>query len=113
VLFGSESPIGRNVRIGDNYFLIVGQVAGDQQGEAARIFIPLTAMQSRYGDLVMETKAGAIEFTAYELSQIHISLEPNTNVQDVMRVIRALLKKYHETADYSIRSLDSAFKQDG
>lgn len=116
-LFAFTNPIGQNVRIGDDYFLIVGRLAEDQgltagKRRTGKIYIPLTAMQSRFGDLVVTSKTGAVEMDRYELSQIRVELEPNADVSAAMRVIRELLKKTHETTDYSVRSTGSAFEKD-
>ncbi len=113
VLFGSEDPIGENIRIGDHYYLIVGQWEEPPQTAVRRnapnvVYIPLTTMQSRYGDRVVRRTAGTFEVAQYELSQIRVIPETNTDVVGIAEILQALLQKTHERKDYSIQTVADA-----
>ncbi len=114
-LFELDNPVGKNIRIGGHYFLVVGQLEEPEQsaprGDRTEcVYIPLTTMQSRYGDNVINRSAGTIEAVRYELSQIRIVPEDAGDILPMMKVLRTLLEETHERQDYSIRRVDVAFK---
>ncbi len=114
-LFAMDNPVGKNIRIGDHYFLVVGQLEEPEQsaprGERTEcVYIPLTTMQIRYGDNVINRSAGTFEAVQYELSQIRIVPEDAGDILPMMTALRTLLEETHKRQDYSIRRVDAPFK---
>lgn len=111
-LFGIDMPIGQHVRVGGQYFLVVGMLEPTQttsrRQDGRSIYIPLSTMQSRYGDRQVKTLPGMFERYHYELSQIRIVLEEPESIEPTMEVLRSLFKKTHEQQDYSIRRVDES-----
>ena len=107
-LFANDDPIGKNVRVGDHYFLIVGITGARTRANRTKpveshIYIPLSTMRSRYGDMVIITRKGTREGERFQLSDIRITLADKAAVQNTATVIRRLLKQSHKTVDYSIK----------
>ncbi len=105
-LFGPEDPIGRNLRIQENYFTIVGLAAGTaSQGRRSSpplVFVPLTTMRTRFGDMQVVRRRGTFEAAHYELSHIQVFV-PRIRARQTAAVIEAVLKQYHKARDYSVK----------
>ncbi|MGB0598323.1 MAG: ABC transporter permease [Rubripirellula sp.] len=108
-LFREKNPIGRNLRVKDDYFLIVGVIEKKKRSlqtgkpsNALRIHIPITTMNSRFGDQVLSRKTGSFQVEAYELSEIHLVLKNRNEIPIAVKKIRQLLGVTHETADYAV-----------
>ncbi len=115
-LFPGGQAIGGNIRISGHYFLIVGlveprPVTSSNKREAsrpARVLIPLTTMQSRLGDTVLQTRTGSFQVEHYELSRIHIMLETAASLDQGVAIIQSLMNKCHEKQDYSVRKIPTS-----
>lgn len=108
-VFRDKNPIGRNLRVNDDYFLIVGVIEMKKRSlqtskpsNALRIYIPITTMNSRFGDQVLSRKSGSFLVEAYELSEIHLVLNNRDEIPIAVKKIRRLLGLTHETADYTV-----------
>jgi len=71
-LFAYLDPIGKIIRIKQAYYTVVGVTKepgdSDQTTQSHRIYIPISTMQSRYGDLIIKDSLGS--FSAEEI-QLH------------------------------------------
>jgi putative ABC transport system permease protein len=109
-LFPGEDPIGKSMRIGDTYFLVVGTRAraparsarADRRRPDLEVYVPLSTMGSRLGDLTVTAKSGSIVLERFELSRIEITLDDPAEADEVAEAIRRLLKPFHEQPDYSV-----------
>ena len=115
-LFPDGRAIGKNIRISNHYFLIVGLLTPEPETSRksrevsgqGRVFIPLTTMRSRYGDMVLQSRTGSMQVEHYELSRIHVVVATATNVNQAVLVIQSLMNKYHEKQDYSVRTVGTS-----
>ncbi len=107
-LFDDKDPVGENIRIGENYFLIVGlakSATGDRQRKDAPpiAYTPISTMRARLGDREVITKEGTLEASQFELSEIRIAVDRTDNLTETADIVRRLLKANHEKQDYEIR----------
>jgi putative ABC transport system permease protein len=113
ILFPYEDPIGQTVQIGSDFYVVVGQTAERTASAAiggsleAReydtdVYIPLSTLRRRIGDMVMTSRAGSREGEVVELSQITATVEELGEVDQTANVIRGLLEKYHKVVDYAV-----------
>lgn len=113
LLFPGENAIGKSIRIGRNYFLVVGLVAksdarikiikpGMGRVENLNVYIPISTMRSRLGDIEITTQSGTREAEQFELSRIEITVKNRDDVETTATVIRRLLKRFHEKSDYTV-----------
>jgi putative ABC transport system permease protein len=113
ILFPYEDPIGRTVQIGTDFYLVVGQTAQRTPSAAiggsleAReydldVYIPLSTLRSRIGDMVLTARSGSREGEVVQLSQITVTVEDLAEVDATADVIRALLEQYHKTPDFAV-----------
>jgi putative ABC transport system permease protein len=113
VLFPIEDPIGRAVRIGNDFYVVVG-VAAERTAAAAiggsleardynrDVYIPLTTFRRRIGDTIITDRSGSVEAEDLQLSQITAIVGEMDQVDETADIIRSLLAKYHKTSDYSV-----------
>lgn len=107
-LLATRNAIGEHLRLGSDYFEVVGivksedaQAGGiqtpDQEVDA---YIPLNAAKERYGDVSVRRGAGSHEREMVELHQMIIEVETLDDVEPVAAGIEAMLKRFHQQADF-------------
>jgi putative ABC transport system permease protein len=111
-LFPVENPIGRHIRIGGDYYCVVGVMArasnerpaattSDGEGAGTEVYIPLTAARTRFGAVTYTTTP----HTPNEYVQLH---EIGVQVASVGAVIetaalcRETMARFHRKTDYEI-----------
>ncbi len=106
ILFPGEEPRGKSVRIGSDFYSIVGvtdhrtasaAIGGSLSGQDydKDIYIPLETLRARIGDEVMIIQAGSRSSEKVELSQITFRVEKAEDVVPTANVIRETLARYH------------------
>jgi len=109
-LLATENTIGQSLRIGGNYFKIIGIIksesglAGniqipDQQVDA---YIPIEVASSYFGDIVTRITTGSREREMVELHQIIVQVGDRENVESTAKGIEELIKRFHKKKDYLI-----------
>jgi len=112
-LFPLQDPIGRSIRIENHYYVVVGVMkprmptAGVGGSLAAQefsndVYIPITTLWSRIGDIVITRRAGSFEGEYLELSQITLSIDKISNVLATAETIKDTLARYHRMEDYGV-----------
>ena len=112
-LFPYEDPIGRSIQVDKYFYKIIGVtqareatggIGGSFSGQDFNqdVYIPLSTLQTRIGDLVITSRSGSREGEIVELSQITVTVGDIEEVDPTADIIRTLLEKYHKVADYSI-----------
>ncbi len=113
-LFPLEEPLGKDVRVGELYYRVVGimeprgkgaaETGVEGSGPAAvdRLFIPLETARRRYGEVLFKQRSGSREAEKVALHEITIKVVDAANVVPVSEVIRDLLAKNHKKKDYDV-----------
>lgn len=112
-LFPYQDPVGQFLQIEDAFYVIVGQTesrtpsAGIGGSMAAQdynmdVYIPLSTLRHRIGDLVVTSRAGSREGEQVELSQVTVTVGDLEEVDETAEIINALLQRFHPVADYAI-----------
>ena len=112
ILFPIESPLGKHVRVGGNYYQVIGimearaTVANNDGSSDAgkpamhRMFIPLETARLRYGELLMRRRAGSFEAERVQLHEITVKVESLEAVTGVAVAIKTLMERNHKKKDY-------------
>jgi len=111
-LFPLSSPLGERVRLGGDYFTVVGTLAprvragddapapgADLTGE---IFIPFSTARSWYGLLQVTQRAGSRDMQEVELHEIVIEVDGAEGVPVVADAAREMLSRFHTKRDYEV-----------
>lgn len=114
-LFPIYSPIGETVRVGGNYYRVVGVMEprgrggkategaeGVQAGSVNRVFIPLTTALARFGETVVKQRSGSREAERVELHEVTVKVEDRNEVVNVSQAIKDILKSNHKKEDYEM-----------
>jgi putative ABC transport system permease protein len=113
-LFPLESPLGRHVRVGGDYYQVIGIMepqgrapGGDALEErnkpaAHRMFIPLATARMRYGDVLMRMRAGSFEAERVELHEVTVKVDKLERVVPVAEAIKQVMERNHKKPDYQI-----------
>ncbi len=108
-LFTYLDPLGKEVKIGPDYYRIVGIMERRATAKKAAkenlnldIYIPLTTAQERYSDLNIKRTTGTMEVERVELRQVTVRVNAVANVPTTAMIIRQLLKKFHDKMDYEV-----------
>jgi putative ABC transport system permease protein len=110
-LFPFSSPLGERVKIGADYYRVVGVLlsrvprSGDTPAEgqpASEVFIPLATGRQWYGEMQVKIRAGARDMEEVELHEIVVEVDRPENVPLVASAAREMLARNHEQQDYEI-----------
>jgi putative ABC transport system permease protein len=114
-LFPLDSPIGKDVRVGGEYYKVVGvmepsayepksdELAADQAKPAAhRMFIPLETARSRYGEVLLRRRSGSIEAERVELHELTVKVNALEEVTSAAQALKAVLQRNHPKKDYQM-----------
>ncbi|MCF7955742.1 MAG: ABC transporter permease [Phycisphaerae bacterium] len=109
-ILATGNSIGETLRIGNDYFTIVGIVrseggmAGNIQmpDEQTDAYIPIEVAKTYFGDITNKTTAGARISEMVELHKIIVQVDSLDNVILTANSIEAMLRRFHKKEDYSI-----------
>ena len=113
-LFPVESPLGRSLRVGEDYYRVIGVMEptaknanASSAGSASaapvnRMFLPLSSAQARFGETLMKRRAGSFEAERVALHEVTVKVADQNNVMAVSAAIKRLLEGNHKKKDYDI-----------
>lgn len=115
-LFPAEDPLGRDVRVGLNYFRVIGIMeprARSAASEASldapsanaalgRIFIPLETARRRYGEVLARRRGGSFEAEKMALHEITVRVVRPEAVIGISEAVKDLLARNHPKKDYKV-----------
>jgi putative ABC transport system permease protein len=115
-LFPLSSPIGETVRVGGNYYRVIGVMearskggkaavdtqSGAKPGAANRMYIPLATARSQFGETLIKRRGGSTEAEKVALHEVTIKVHNRDEVVNVSLAIRDLLERNHPKKDYEM-----------
>src|ERR1035437_3064854 len=113
-LFPLDSPLGRDVRVGGDYYRVIGvmeprgkamKTEESQSGAKAaaqEMFIPLETAKTRYGEVLIKMRSGSFEAERVQLHEVTAKVASREQVLPVAEAIKAVLKHHHKKKDYEI-----------
>lgn len=109
-LLATESTIGQALRIGGDYFEIVG-IIKSESGQAGNIqipdqqidaYIPMKIAQSYFGDVFTRRTAGSRIRELVELHQIIVQVDNTDNVESTAAAVERMLDRFHKKKDFLV-----------
>ena len=114
-LFPYQDPLEQEVKIGSEYFTVVGLVreraaaekrpqTGQMEGQPldSNVYVPLATTKSRFGETIFKRSAGSFEAEKVQLHQVTLQFHTVQDVEMAVPVIRTLLKRFHSKTDYEV-----------
>jgi len=109
-LLATKNTIGQSLRIGGNYFEVIGivksedaQAGGiqtpDQEVDA---YIPIDVARERFGDVTVKRTSGSRSSERVELHQMIVQVRSLEDVEPVAAGIEHLLGQFHKKNDYRL-----------
>lgn len=114
-LFPLESPLGKDVRVGGNYYRVIGimepkALVGNNEevnavlktGAAYQMFVPLETAKMRYGEVLAKQRTGSFEAERIQLHEVTVKVDGRERVVPVSDAVKELLNRHHKKRDYDI-----------
>jgi putative ABC transport system permease protein len=122
-LFAFDDPLGQDVKISSDYYRVVGIVSAQASNSAehsltgggtstatsgkgganvANIYIPLTTVKDRFGEISLQFSGTSRNIEKVELQEIIIKVGKMDNVLGVRDILGTLLARFHKKADYQV-----------
>ncbi len=113
-LFPLEPSIGNHVRVGNNYYRVIGVM--EPRGKATkveeaenvkstapnRMFIPLETARIRYGEVLGKQRQGTFEAERVALHEVTVKVSSPDQVIPVADAIKNLMERNHTKKDYDM-----------
>jgi putative ABC transport system permease protein len=109
-LFPYEDPINESIKLGSDYYTVVG-VTKERQSSAGigtslaaqdfnrDVYIPLNTCKVRFGEKIINSRAGSMEAEETQLSQITLQVGSIDQVRPSVPVIKAAYEPFHPKKD--------------
>jgi len=107
-----ESAIDKRIKIGPDYFTVVGTLAprlrfgsdapAAGQDITGEIFIPFETATQWFGVMQTQRRAGSFEREEVDLHEAILRVDGPQNVEMVADAARTMLQRYHTKADYEV-----------
>lgn len=109
-LLATEAAIGEQLRLGGDFFEVVGIVRSDSsQGGSLQTpdqevdaYIPLNVARERFGDVMARFTAGARTIERVELHALILQADSEEHVEPLAEGVTAMFKRFHKKEDYKI-----------
>jgi len=112
-LFPYENPVGKSIQIEKDFYVVIGQteprspsgnIGGSFSGQDYNldVYVPLSTLRARIGDMVMTSRSGSREGEIVQLSQVTVSVDQLSEVDATADMVKILLEKFHKVQDYAV-----------
>ncbi|MBM3978244.1 MAG: FtsX-like permease family protein [Planctomycetes bacterium] len=111
-LFPFQSAIGETVKIGRDYYRVVGTLAprvrlkddAPQAGQETtdEVYIPLETGGKWYGNVQVKMRAGSMDMEEVELHELILAVDKPENVSLVANATREMMSRNHKQRDYEV-----------
>jgi len=111
-LFPLGDALGSTVTAGKLRYRVVGVTSafakpksgenGSDGDPNTRVYIPLTTMQSHFGETVIDRSAGSMSMERIQIHQLVVKVETLESVVPTARAIAAILEHGHKKQDYEM-----------
>jgi putative ABC transport system permease protein len=109
-LLAAEHTIGQSLRLGSDYFEVVG-IVKSESGQAGNIqipdeqidaYIPIGVARKYFGDITTRRTAGTREREMVDLHQIIVQVDSIDDVEPTAAGIEYMLERFHKKKDYLV-----------
>jgi putative ABC transport system permease protein len=90
------------LKIGRNYFDIIGVIKIASHQSQPMVFIPYQSARGLFGLNTLKHEAGSVEFTRQEVGQVVINAAAEEKIPAIAAVIQRTLDMNHESGDFKV-----------
>jgi putative ABC transport system permease protein len=112
-LFPFEDPVGRSIKVEDAYYVVVGVmkerapsagIGGSLAGQdfGSDVYIPISTLWNRIGDIVVTRRSGSFEGEQVELSQVTLRVDAVKHVMETSDLVKDIIARHHRDKDYGV-----------
>jgi putative ABC transport system permease protein len=108
-LLATYNTVGQTLRIGANYYEVVGIVKNEKASGNAQIpdsdidaYIPLRAARERYGDIVVRLSTGSFEREEVQIHRLIVEIDELDNVETTAAGIQRMMELKHPRKDFDM-----------
>jgi putative ABC transport system permease protein len=109
-LLATERTIGENLRIGGEYYEVVGLVQSEGgQGSSVQTpdqeidaYIPIEVARERYGDIFVLRASGSFMRESVQLHHLLVQVREMKDVESIAKGLDVMLSRFHPKSDYRI-----------
>ncbi len=108
-MLANRHTIGQSVRIGGEYFRVVGIVEADTGGGDVQTpdlpvdaYVPLNVARERFGDIVTQRSSGAFIREQVQLHELIVQVGGLDEVEPTAENLGAMLRRFHPKVDYTV-----------
>src|SRR5713101_2123437 len=113
-LFPLESPLGKHVRVGGDYYQVIGimeprgqepktdQAQDNAKSASHRMFIPIETAKLHYGEVLLRRRSGSFEAERVQLHEVTVKVDSLEDVTTVADAIKTVLERNHKKKDYEV-----------
>ncbi|MFB0525092.1 MAG: ABC transporter permease [Phycisphaerae bacterium] len=120
-LFAFDDPLSQDVKIGRDYYRVVGTVDSQDRGKTTKtfnnepaaaqsqgganvgnIYIPLTTVKNRFGEISLQMSGTGRTIERVELQEIIVKVGAMDEVLPTRDILQTLLDRFHKKSDYQV-----------
>jgi putative ABC transport system permease protein len=113
-LFPLEPAIGRHVRVGNDYYRVIGimeprgketkldEAENSKSSAKHQMFIPLETARIRYGEVLQKERQGSFEAERVALHELTVKVDDPDHVMQVADALKNLMERNHKKKDYDM-----------
>jgi len=109
-LLATKSSIGESLRIGSDFFEVVGIVASESgtgggiqtPDQQVDVYVPINVSRQCFGEVVMERSTGSFSREMVELHQVIVEVGRLEQVETTAAAIERMLQHFHKKQDYRV-----------
>ena len=100
-LFPEEDPVGKPVKVGTDYYTVVGVVkqANDLKDN---VYMPLMTCRLRFGERIVDNRSGKIEAVETQLSRLILEVRDGADVEATAGLVKSTLQPHHPKGDVEV-----------
>jgi beta-lactamase regulating signal transducer with metallopeptidase domain len=100
-LFPEEDPVGKSVKVGTDYYTVVG-VLKQAIDLKDNVYMPFLTSRLRIGERIINNRAGRVIAVETQLSRLILEVRDGADVEATAALVKCTLKPYHPKADVEV-----------
>ena len=100
-LFPDEDPVGKSVKVGTDYFTVVG-VVKQAKNLKDNVYMPLITCKLRFGERIIDNRPGRVETVKTQLSRLILEVRDGADVEATAALVKSTLQPHHPKGDVEV-----------